>query len=123
MRAMAQNPAAAKLMGVNVERLTIVTWMLAMMMAALAGILAAPKVFLSPLMMANVVVNGFAAAVLGGITSLPGAIIGGLAIGWIDQFVGLYFPEWRGMASFLIIVLVLTIRPNGLLGKTVRKKV
>lgn len=124
MRAMAQNPAAARLMGVNVGWLTALTWVLAVMLAAIAGILAAPKVFLSPIMMTTVVVNGFAAAVLGGITSLPGAIVGGLAIGIIDNLVGFYLPDGlRGMSAFIIIVLVLTIRPNGLLGKTVRKKV
>lgn len=124
MRAMAQNPTAARLMGVNVGWLTALTWVLAVMLAAIAGILAAPKVFLSPVMMTSVVVNGFAGAVLGGITSLPGAIVGGLAMGIIDNLVGFYLPDGlRGMSAFVVIVLVLTIRPNGLLGKVVRKKV
>ncbi len=124
IRAMAQNPSAARLMGVNVGLLTGLTWMLALMLAAMAGILAAPKVFLQPLMMATIVVNAFAAAVLGGITSLPGAVLGGLAIGIIDNLVKFYLPDGlSGIISFLIIVLVLTVRPNGLLGKTVRKKV
>ncbi len=124
IRAMAQNPSTARLMGVNVNLLTGLTWVLAIMLAAIAGILAAPKVFLHPLMMANVVVNSFAAAVLGGITSLPGAVLGGLVIGIVDNLVGFYLPDGlRGMSAFVIIVLVLTIWPNGLFGKTVRKKV
>lgn len=124
IRAMAQNPMAARLMGVNVGFLTGLTWMLAIMLAAVAGILAAPKVFLQPLMMTSIVVNAFAAAVLGGITSLPGAVVGGLLIGIIDNLVKFYLPDGlSGMVSFIIIVLVLAVRPNGLLGKTVRKKV
>jgi branched-chain amino acid transport system permease protein len=124
MRAMAQNPTAARLMGVNVGNLTGLTWMLSMMMGAIAGMLIAPLVSLNPNMMAAVAINGFAAAVLGGLTSLPGAVVGGLLMGIIDNLVGFYAPDGlRGMGAFVIIVLVLTFKPNGLLGKTVRKKV
>jgi branched-chain amino acid transport system permease protein len=124
MRAMAQNPTAARLMGVNVGRLTGITWMLSLMIGAIAGILIAPLISLSPNTMANVAIYGFAGAVLGGLTSLPGAVVGGLLMGIIDNLVGFYLPDGlRGMGAFIIIVLVLTFRPNGLLGKTVRKKV
>lgn len=124
MRAMAQNPSAARLMGVNVGRLTGLTWMLSLMMGAIAGMLVAPTIALSPNLMANVVIYGFAGAVLGGLTSLPGAVLGGVLMGIIDNLVGYYLPDGlRGMAAFAIIVFVLTLRPNGLLGKTVRKKV
>ncbi len=123
IRAMAQNPSAARLMGVNVGLLTGVTWMLALMLAVIGGILIAPKISLSPLLMADIAVKSFTAAVLGGITSLPGAVLGGLLVGIIDNMVTFYFPGWQGMAAFFIIVLILTVKPNGLLGKTVRKKV
>ncbi|MEI7554241.1 branched-chain amino acid ABC transporter permease [Candidatus Chlorohelix sp.] len=124
MRAMAQNPTTAKLMGVNVGFLTGLTWMIAMMLLAIAGVLVAPKISLSPLMMANVAVLSFAGAVLGGMTSLVGAVVGGLLVGIIDNLVGFYLPDGlRSMLAFLIIVVVLTFRPNGLLGKVVRKKV
>ncbi len=124
IRVMAQNPSAARLMGVNVGFLTGLTWMIALMLISIASILTAPKVSLSPLMMANVAVLSFAGAVLGGITSLPGAVVGGLAVGIIDNLVGYYLPDGlRGMLSFLIIIVVLAIKPNGLFGKTVRKKV
>ncbi len=125
IRAMALNPNAAKLMGVNVGFLTGLTWMIALGLAAIAGMLIAPKVSLSPTMMAGVAANAFAAAVLGGMNSLPGAIVGGLLIGIIDNLVGYYFLDagLRGLSAFIIIVVVLTVRPNGLLGKTVRKKV
>jgi branched-chain amino acid transport system permease protein len=124
LRAIAQNPFAARLMGINVGRLNGLAWAMALMLAALAGVLAAPKLQLDPSMMTYIAVNAFAAAVLGGITSLPGAIVGGLLIGVIDNLVGFYLPDGlRATVGFLIIILVLTIRPNGLLGKTARKKV
>ena len=121
---MAQNPTAAKLMGINITMLTGLTWAIALMLAGVAGILIAPKVSLSPFMMADVAVKAFAGAVLGGMTSLPGAVIGGLLIGIFDNMVQYYLPSgMSGIMTFLIIVLVLTIKPNGLLGVTVRKKV
>jgi branched-chain amino acid transport system permease protein len=124
MRAMAQNPTTAKLMGVNVGFLTGLTWMIALMLVAIASVLVAPKISLSPLMMANVAVLSFAGAVLGGMTSLVGAVVGGLLVGIIDNLVGFYLPDGlRAMLAFLIIIVVLTFRPNGLFGKVVRKKV
>ncbi len=123
IRAMAQNSSAASLMGVNVGLLTGLTWMIALMLAAVAGVLIAPKVSLSPLLMADIAVKSFTAAVLGGITSLPGAVVGGLLVGIIDSLVTYHLTGWQGMAAFLIIIVILTVRPNGLLGKTVRKKV
>ncbi len=124
MRAIAQNAFAARLMGINVGRLNGLAWALGLMLAAIGGILAAPRLQLDPSMMVDVGVKAFAAAVLGGINSLPGALVGGLLIGVIDNLAGFYLPDGlRATIAFLIIVLVLTIRPNGLLGKTVRKKV
>ncbi len=124
LRAIAQNAFAARLMGINVGRLNGLAWALALMLAAIGGTLAAPKLSLSPDMMTDVSVKAFAAAVLGGITSLPGALLGGLLIGVIDNLVGFYLPDGlRATIAFLIIVLVLTIKPNGLLGKSHRKKV
>jgi branched-chain amino acid transport system permease protein len=124
LRAIAQNPFAARLMGINVGRLNGLAWAMALMLAAIAGMLAAPKLQLEPGMMTDVAVKSFAAAVLGGMNSLPGALLGGLLIGIIDNLAGFYLPDgFRSTIAFLIIVVVLTIKPNGLLGKTVRKKV
>jgi branched-chain amino acid transport system permease protein len=124
LRAIAQNPFAARLMGINVGRLNGLAWAMALMLAALAGMLAAPKLQLEPSMMTDVAVKSFAAAVLGGMNSLPGALLGGLLIGIIDNLAGFYLPDGlRSTIAFLIIVVVLTIKPNGLLGKTIRKKV
>ncbi|HEX2910593.1 MAG TPA: branched-chain amino acid ABC transporter permease [Chloroflexia bacterium] len=124
LRGMAQNPTAARLMGVNVGRMTTLTWAMATMLGAIAGMLIAPSTFLEPLMMADVAVKAFAAAVLGGFTSLPGAVVGGLALGIVDNMVGTYLSQdLRSTFAFAIIIGVLVIRPNGLLGRTVKKKV
>ncbi|MEI6045011.1 MAG: branched-chain amino acid ABC transporter permease [Chloroflexota bacterium] len=124
LRAIAQNPFAARLMGINVGRLNGLAWAMALMLAALAGMLAAPKLQLEPGMMADVAVKSFAAAVLGGINSLSGALLGGLLIGIIDNLAGFYLPDGlRATIAFLIIVAVLTIKPHGLLGKPLPKKV
>lgn len=123
IRAMALNASAARLMGVNVGLLTGLTWALSIMLATTGGLLAAPSISLTPNLMDDVANKAFAAAVLGGITSLPGAVVGGLLIGIIDNLVNFYLPGLSEMAAFLIIVIILAIRPNGLLGKTVRKKV
>lgn len=124
LRAMSQNPVASRLMGVNVGRMTTLTWALASMLGAIAGMLIAPSTFLEPLMMADVAVKAFAAAVLGGLTSMPGAVLGGLVLGIADNLVGTYLSlELRNTFAFAIIIGVLVVRPNGLLGHTVKKKV
>jgi branched-chain amino acid transport system permease protein len=124
LRAMSQNPNAARLMGVNVNRLTTLTWALAAILGAVAGMLIAPITSLEPLFMASVAVNAFAAAVLGGFNSLPGAVVGGLVLGIVDNLVGVYLKgELKSTFAFIIIIGILVIRPNGLLGRTVRKKV
>jgi len=124
LRGMAQNTIAARLMGVNTERMTTLTWALSTMLGAIAGMLIAPNTFLEPLMMADVAVKAFAAAVLGGFTSMPGAVLGGLALGVIDNMVGTYLSqELRSTFAFAVIIGVLVIKPNGLLGTRVKKKV
>lgn len=124
LRAMAQNAFAARLMGINVGRLNGFAWALSLMLSVIAGVLAGPRLQLEPNMMTDVGVKAFAAAVLGGITSLPGALVGGLVIGIVDNLAGYYLGNGlQASIAFLIIILVLAVRPNGLLGKTVRKKV
>jgi branched-chain amino acid transport system permease protein len=124
LRAMAQNAFAARLMGINVGRLNGFAWALSLMLSVIAGVLAGPRLQLEPNMMTDVGVKAFAAAVLGGMTSLPGALVGGLIIGIVDNLAGYYLGNGlQASIAFLIIILVLAVRPNGLLGKTVRKKV
>jgi branched-chain amino acid transport system permease protein len=123
MRAVAQNRLAAQLMGINVNRINAIGWGVGTALAAVTGILIAPLNYLDPTMMGDVMLKAFAAAVLGGFTSMPGAVVGGLLLGIIDSIVGFQVPELRTTIAFLLIVLVLVVRPSGLLGKHEIKKV
>lgn len=123
MRAVAQNRSAALLMGINVNRINAIGWGVGTALGAVTGILIAPLNYLDPMMMGDVALKAFAAAVLGGFTSLPGAVVGGLLLGIIDSVVGFQVPELRTTIAFLIIIVVLVIRPGGLLGSSQTKKV
>lgn len=123
MRAVAQNRVAAQLMGIHIDQINAIGWGLGTALGAVTGILIAPLNYLDPNMMGDVALKAFAAAVLGGFTSLPGAVVGGLLLGIIDSVVGFQVPELRTTIAFLLIVLVLVIRPGGLLGTHQIKKV
>jgi branched-chain amino acid transport system permease protein len=116
MRAVSESQDAALLMGVNVKQSFAVTWAISFSVAAVAGILMAPVFFLST-HMGLVVINGFAAAILGGWGSIPGAIIGGLLLGVIDNVAPLYLPsQIKNVVPFVVIFIVLVIRPKGIMG-------
>jgi branched-chain amino acid transport system permease protein len=127
LRAAAVNPAEARLVGVRVPWMLGLGWGLAAVLGAIAGMLTAPSVFLDPNMMQAVLIYAFAAAVLGGIDSPVGAVVGGLLLGvglnllgtTID-FVG---ADLRLPAALLVILVVLLVRPAGLFGKRQVKKV
>ncbi|MBW2523580.1 MAG: branched-chain amino acid ABC transporter permease [Deltaproteobacteria bacterium] len=124
LRAVSQNPVAAQLMGVRVARVHAITWGLATVLAAVAGILIVPRVFLDPSMMFAPLLKAFAAAVLGGMRSVSGAIVGGWLLGVVETMVGAYVStEFQASIAFVIIIVVLTVRPEGLLGKPEIKKV
>lgn len=123
MRAVAQNRTAAQLMGINIDQINAIGWGVGTALGAVTGILIAPLNYLDPTMMGDVALKAFAAAVLGGFTSLPGAVVGGLLLGIIDSVVGFQVPELRTTIAFLLIILVLVIRPGGLLGTHEIKKV
>jgi len=123
MRAVAQNRLAARLMGINVNRVNAISWGVSSALGAVTGILIAPLVYLDPNMMGDVVLKSFTAAVLGGFTSLPGAVVGGLLLGIIDSVAGYQVPELRTTIAFVLIVLILVVRPAGLLGQHAIKKV
>lgn len=124
MRAVAQNRLAARLMGIDVGRINALGWGLGTALGAVTGILiAALNNTLDPNLMGDVAIKAFAAAVLGGLTSLPGAVLGGLILGLIDSVAGFQAPGLRTTIAFALIVLVLAIRPGGLLGKRAIKKV
>jgi branched-chain amino acid transport system permease protein len=116
MRAVSESQNASLLMGVNVHQSFAVTWAISFLVAAVAGILMAPVIFLST-HMGIVVINGFAAAILGGWGSIPGAIIGGLLLGVIDNVAPLYLPsQIKNIVPFMTIFIVLVIRPKGIMG-------
>ena len=123
MRAVAQNRLAAQLMGININHVNAMGWGVGTALGAVTGVLIAPLNYLDPNMMGDVVLKAFTAAVLGGFTSLPGAVVGGLLLGFIDSIAGYQVPELRTTIAFVLIVLVLVVRPGGLLGKHEIKKV
>jgi branched-chain amino acid transport system permease protein len=123
MRAVAQNPGAARLMGISVERVYASAWVLAAVVGAIAGVLVAPVIFLSS-KMGLVVINGFTAAVLGGFGSMPGAVVGGMLLGVLENLAPLYLPSGiRYSVPFLVLIGILLVRPAGLLGRVERRKV
>jgi branched-chain amino acid transport system permease protein len=126
MRAAAANPESARLVGIRVSWMTALGWGMASAIGAVAGMMIAPVVFLEPNMMVSILLYGFAGAVLGGLTSPVGAVIGGLAVGVIENLAGTYIPvvgpELKLPVALLVIVAVLIVRPAGLLGrKTVQR--
>jgi branched-chain amino acid transport system permease protein len=132
MRASAVNPAEARLVGIRVTWMLGLGWGLAAVLGAVAGALAAPSVFLDPSMMQPILIYAFAAAVLGGIDSPVGAVVGGLALGvllnllsWGSQYsmFDWFTEELRLPMALAIILGVLLIKPSGLFGHTVVRKI
>lgn len=124
LRAVQQNELAAQLMGVRVARVHAMTWGIATLLGALAGLLIVPKLFLDPAMMFSPLLKAFAAAVLGGMSSVGGAIIGAWLLGVIEALAGAYVStEFQASIAFLIIIVVLVVRPEGLFGSHRLKKV
>ncbi|CAM5426036.1 branched-chain amino acid transport system permease protein [Aquamicrobium terrae] len=127
MRAAAQQRTSSALIGIEVGRTLMFGWGIASAIGAIAGMLVAPLTFLEPQMMAWVLLYAFAAAVLGGFDSAPGAVLGGILIGIAENCVGVYAPfvgnDLKLPAVLLLIVLVILIRPQGLLGHQQVKRV
>jgi branched-chain amino acid transport system permease protein len=123
MKATQQNPTAARLMGIRTNRILMFTWGLSSLVGCVAGLLIAPTT-MQPYMMWDPMLKGFAAAVLGGMTSLPGSIFGAYAVGIIENLFGGYVSiEFKSVVAFAIIVLVLCFRPSGLFARHYVKKV
>jgi branched-chain amino acid transport system permease protein len=118
MRAAALNPLSSSLSGVSVSRVLMLGWSVAGAIGAVAGLLAAPVVFLSPHMMSGIMIYGFAAAVVGGIDSPPGAIVGGLLLGIGENLLGAYVTgsELKLTLALVVMFAILVVRPRGLLG-------
>ena len=123
MQASSQNQLAAYYMGIPVQRLNGLVWGLAAAVAAVAGLLLAPITFVHA-NMGFIGLKAFPAAVVGGFSSLPGAIVGGLVIGLVESFSGFYLPEgFKDTAPYIVVLLMLMVRPNGLFGERLSKKV
>ena len=127
LRAAAVNPNEARLVGVRVTWMLALGWGLAAVLGAVAGMLTAPSVGLDPQMMQPILIYAFAAAVLGGIDSPFGAVVGGLALGVLLNLIGVYVDfvgaELKLPAALLVILVVLLVRPSGLFGKPEVKRV
>ena len=124
MRATSQVETAARLMGIKTKRVFALTWGISSVLGAIAGILAASKFFINTNTMLFPFLKAFAAATMGGLTSLPGAIIGGWILGITENLFGYYISmDLKTPFAFLVIVIVLSIRPSGLLSKHYVKKV
>lgn len=127
MRAASVNPAEARLVGVPVTWMLALGWGLAAVLGAIAGALAAPSIFLDPSMMQPILIYAFAAAVLGGIESPAGAVVGGVVLGVTLNLTGAYIDfvgaDLRLPVALLVILVVLLVRPNGLFGQRVVRRV
>jgi branched-chain amino acid transport system permease protein len=125
MRAAAQNPVSAKLVGVRVGWMLALGWGLAAAVGAVAGMMVAPIVFLDPNMMAGILLYGFASALLGGITNPGGAVLGGFILGVLENLVGTYLigNELKLTVALVIVISVLIFKPSGLFGKVRVKRV
>lgn len=123
MKATQQNESAARLMGIKTMRVRMFTWGISSAVGSVAGMLLAP-VILEPYMMWDPMLKGFAGAVLGGMTSLPGAVFGAYLIGIVEHLFGGYVSiEFKSVVAFAMIVLVLCVRPSGLFARHYVKKV
>ncbi len=124
MRAVSIDQDASSLMGISVRRMFSVTWAINSALGAGAGILLAPMISVTPTMGNVVATTAFAAAILGGAKSLPGAVVGGFAIGVIENLVGFYISTaFKPMMAFVVMIGILMVRPTGLLGRQVVKRV
>jgi len=118
MRAAAQNPESSRLVGIRVGWMLALGWGLAAAIGAIAGMMVAPTVFLEPNMMGGILLYAFAGALLGGIDSPGGAVLGGFIVGVLENVVGAYVgTELKLTVALIVIVGVLVVRPSGLFGK------
>jgi branched-chain amino acid transport system permease protein len=119
MRAAAQNPASARLVGIRVGWMLALGWGLAAAVGAVAGMMVAPIVYLDPNMMSGILLYAFAAALVGGIDSPAGAVVGGFAVGVLENVLGAFVigNELKLSVALVIIIGVLLVKPSGFFGK------
>ena len=123
MKATQQNSVAAQIVGIRTNRIMMMTWGISSLVGAVAGLLISPTI-MHPFMMWDPMLKGFAAAVMGGMTSLPGVVVAAYMLGVIENLFGGYVSiEFKTVVAFVIIVLVLCIKPSGLFARHYVKKV
>ena len=123
VRAVAANPQAAALMGINVGAMVVLAYVTSSGLAGMAGLLIAPITTASVFMGLTIALKAFSAAIVGGLTNPRGCIAGGFLLGVIEALVGLWRAEMREITIFLLIILVLVIKPEGLFGQKPFEKV
>ena len=125
MRAAAQNPDSSRLVGIRVGWMLALGWGLAAAIGSVAGMMIAPVVFLEPNMMSGILLYAFAAALVGGIDSPGGAVLGGFIVGILENILGAYVigTELKLSVALVLIIVVLTIKPAGLFGKVIVSRV
>ncbi len=123
MRATAQSQAAAQLMGVSVKQIFSLTWAISAGISGVAGVLIAPIIYLDP-NLGIIAVKAFAGAILGGFGSIPGAIVGGMLLGVLENLSGYFFNAGiKQVSTYILLILVLIVKPSGLFGAATMKKV
>ena len=124
MRATSENVMAAQTLGIPTRMVLSVSWGVASALGVVAGIFLAPALLLDPFFMLDPFLKGFAAAVLGGLNSLPGAVLGALILGVAESLTGAYLTiQFKNTLAFVVIIVVLLIRPEGLLGREFKERV
>ena len=118
LRAATENPTLVRAFGINVPRMITLTYGFGVALAALAGVLAAPIYQVNPLMGADLIIVVFAVVVIGGMGSIMGSIVTGFALGLVEGFTKVFYPEASNTVIFVIMALVLMVRPAGLFGRT-----
>jgi branched-chain amino acid transport system permease protein len=118
LRAATENPTLVRAFGINVPRMITLTYGFGVALAALAGVLAAPIYQVNPLMGADLIIVVFAVVVIGGLGSIMGSVVTGFALGLIEGFTKVFYPEASNTVIFVIMALVLLVRPAGLFGRT-----
>lgn len=123
VRAVAQSQNAATLMGINVSAVIVLAFVVSSSLAGLAGLLVAPITTVSVFMGVTLALKAFSAAIVGGLSNARGCMLGGFLLGIIEAIVGLWHAELREISIFLLIIVVLVVKPEGLLGQRISEKV
>ena len=123
VRAVAHSQSAATLMGINVSAVIVLAFVVSSSLAGLAGLLIAPITTVSVFMGVTLALKAFSAAIVGGLSNSRGCMLGGFLLGLIEAMVGLWHAELREISIFLLIIVVLVVKPEGLLGQRVSEKV